>query len=96
MKYISLPHFERKFDSYHKAEQEMIHDTLKAIKAFLETSTAPYGLRIKRLYPKIYEGRINIHLRIAFFRDRDTVKFFCLGNHQDISRCLRRLQSIKF
>ena len=96
MKYISLPHFERAFDRYHKAEQEIIHNTLEAIKTFLETSTAPYGLRIKRLYPKIYEARITIHLRIAFFRDKDIVKFFCLGNHNDIARCLKRLQAIEF
>lgn len=94
MKYVSVSHFERKFDNYPRADQEVIYDTLKAIKAYLETSHAPYGLRIKRLYQKIYEGRINIHLRIAFFKDKDVVKFFCLGNHEDIARCLKHLGSI--
>ena len=95
MKYVSLPHFERKFDTYLPAEQEIIHDTLKAIQSYLESDTASYGLRVKRLCPKIYEARINIHLRIAYFRDKDIIKFFCLGNHDDIARCLKRLQSIK-
>ncbi len=96
MKYSTLPHFTRKFDDYPKADQEIILETLKGIKEYLETSKASYGLRIKRLCKNIYEGRIDIHHRIAFYRKRDIVKFFCLGNHEDISRCLKRLESIAF
>ncbi len=95
MKYISLPHFERKFEDCSKEDQQLIYETIVAIKAYLESSTASYGLRVKRLYAKIYEARMDIRLRIAFFRDKDVVKFFCLGNHEDIARCLKRLQSIQ-
>lgn len=94
MNYIVLSHFVRKFDDYSKPEQEIINNTLEAIKTYYATSNAPYGLRIKRLYPNIYEARIDVHFRIAFYRQRDTVKFFCLGNHEDIARCLKRLKSI--
>ena len=45
----------------------------------METNNAPYGLRIKKLSKKKYEGRINIHLRIAYFHENNLVKFFCLG-----------------
>lgn len=89
MNYIVLRTFIKKFDSYHQQEQEIINRTLVDIKQYLETSQASYGLRIKKLSEKIYEGRINIHLRIAFFRDKDRVKFFCLGSHDDIRRCLK-------
>ena len=89
MNYIVLRSFIKKFDSYHKQEQEIINHTIKDIKQYLETNQASHGLRIKKLFEKIYEGRINIHLRIAFFRDKDMVKFFCLGNHDDIRRCLK-------
>lgn len=89
MNYIVLRSFIKKFDSYHKQEQEIINRTIEDIKQYLETNQAPQGLRIKRLLGKIYEGRINIHLRIAFFRDKDVVKFFCLGSHDDIKRCLK-------
>lgn len=89
MNYIVLRSFIKKFDSYHKQEQEIINRTIEDIQQYLETNQASHGLRIKRLFEKIYEGRINIHLRIAFFRDKDAVKFFCLGSHDDIRRCLK-------
>ncbi|MCK5592196.1 MAG: hypothetical protein KAI72_09605 [Candidatus Pacebacteria bacterium] len=89
MKHILLRVFVNKFDSYHATEQKVIVKTIDDIKQYLTTKQAPYGLRIKKLSPKIYEARINIHLRIAFFRDKDVVKFFCLGNHNDIQRGLK-------
>ena len=89
MKYIVLRSFIKKFDSYHKREQEIILYTIERIKESLETNQAPYGLRIKKLSRKIYEVRIDLHLRIAYFREKDTVKFFCLGNHDDLKRCLK-------
>ncbi len=66
--------------------------TLDKIKEYVETNQVSYGLRIKRLSQRIYEARINIHLRISYFRDKDIVKFFCLGNHDDIKRCLKNLR----
>ena len=89
MKYIVLRSFIKKFDSYHKQEQEIISYTIEKTKEYLETNQTAYGLRLKKLSRKIYEARINIHLRIAYFREKDTVKFFCLGNHDDIKRCLK-------
>ncbi|MEK6647166.1 MAG: hypothetical protein AABY84_10905 [Candidatus Firestonebacteria bacterium] len=89
MEYIVLRSFIKKFDSYNKHEQEFITQTLERIKEYMETNNAPYGLRIKKLSKKIYEGRINIHLRIAYFHENNLVKFFCLGNHDDIKRCLK-------
>lgn len=92
MKYIALKPFVKKFDSYQRQEQESITSTIEQIKEYLETKRASSGLRIKRLSEKIYEARINIHLRIAYFREKDVVKFFCLGNHEDIHRCLKNLK----
>jgi len=89
--YFFLRSFIEKFDRYQKDEQEIITQAVQKIKAYLETHQAPYGLRIKRLSPKIYEGRITLHLRIAYFRDKNIVRFFCLGNHDDIRRCLKRI-----
>ena len=94
MNYIVLSSFIRKFDNYNKPEQEMISFTIEKIKNYLETNRAAYGLRIKKLSGKIYEARINIHLRIAYFREHDKIKFFCLGNHDDITRCLKNLKQL--
>ena len=92
MKYIVFRSFIEKFDAYQKQEQEAITATLDKVREYIDTNQAPYGLRIKRLSSRIYEARINIHLRIAYFRDRDIVKFFCLGNHDDIKRYLKNLR----
>jgi len=92
--YIVLRSFIKKFDSYRKPEQELIALTIDGIKEYLETNNATYGLRIKKLSKNIYEARINIHLRIAYFRGKDVVKFFCLGNHEDIKRCLKVLKQL--
>jgi hypothetical protein len=94
MNYVLLSSFVRKFDNYNKEIQELITVTIEKIKDYLETNRAPYGLRIKKLSGKIYEARINIHMRIAYFREQGTVKFFCLGSHDDITRCLKNLKQI--
>ena len=92
MTYFVLRSFVRKLDRVTPAEQTLIAETIEQIKTYFETQSAPYGLRIKNLSPKIYEARINIHLRIIFFRDRDIVKFFCLGNHDDVANCLKNFK----
>ena len=91
MNYVALRSFLKKFDSYPAKEQGIITQTIDEIRRYIETNRAAYGLRIKRLSSRLYEGRINIHLRIAYYRDRETVKFFCVGNPDDIRRCLRQI-----
>ncbi|MBU0694470.1 MAG: hypothetical protein KKC11_07385 [Candidatus Omnitrophica bacterium] len=94
MSYILLRAFVKKFDSYRAIEQKTIVEVIDDIKKYFETNQASHGLRIKKLFGKIYEARINIHLRIAFFRNKDVVKFFCLGNHSDIQRCLKSFRKL--
>lgn len=92
MRYFVLRSFVKKFDSYAKREQEAINLVIEQVKNYLETNQASYGLRIKSLSLRIYEARVNIHLRIVYFRQKEVVKFFCLGNHDDIKRCLKNLK----
>jgi hypothetical protein len=94
VKCIVLRSVIKKFDTYRTAEQEIISLTIEKIKDYVETRQASYGLRIKRLSSHIYEGRINIHLRIAYFHQKDEVKLFCLGNHDEIRRCLKNLKQL--
>ena len=89
MTYVLLKSFVKQFDRYGQVEQQAILETVERITRYFETGEAPYGLRIKKLSSRIYEGRVNINLRIAVFREPEIVKFFCLGNHDDIQRCLR-------
>lgn len=91
MRYTFLASFIRRFKTYQKPQQEIINETIESLKAYLETNRASYGLRIKMLSSRIFEARIDIKLRIAYFRQKDEIIFFCLGNHDDIARCLKRL-----
>ena len=92
MQYIFLKSFLKKFDAYASKEQQAVTQTVEEILHYLGSSTASYGLRIKKLSSKIYEARINIHLRILFYVDQGLVKFFALGNHDDIRRILKTLK----
>jgi Txe/YoeB family toxin of Txe-Axe toxin-antitoxin module len=92
VKYSALRPFIKKFDSYSQYEQKNIVAAIESIKEYLEKDQAPYGLRIKRLSNGIYEARVNIHIRIVYFRDNDIVKFCCLGSHDDIKDFLKRVK----
>ncbi len=94
MKIIYLRSFVKTFQSYSKAEQSTIYKTIEDILKYIETGQASYGLRIKKLHKRIYEARINISLRLAYFKAENTIKFFCLGNHDDIKYCLEKLRQI--
>lgn len=91
MRVIYTRSFVKAFESYSRPEQEMIYRTAEETLRYVKTGQASYGLRIKRLHKRIYESRINISFRLAYFREKDLIKFFCLGNHDDIRRCLRSL-----
>ena len=94
MKVIYRRPFLKSFQGRNKSEQDIIHKTIEEILKYLKTEQAAYGLRIRRLHKRIYEARINIHLRIAYFREKDVIKFFCLGNHDDIKQCLKSLKQL--
>jgi hypothetical protein len=96
VKSVYLRAFVKKFDSFSAKEQASILATIEDTLTFFRRREVPHGLRIKKLSTNIYEARINIHLRIAFFADKDVLKFFCLGNHDDIKRMLKTLKSRVF
>lgn len=91
MKIIYTRHFVKLFENHNKADQEIIYNTVEETLKYIKTGQAAYGLRVKKLHTRIYEARVNIDLRLAYFREAGIVKFFCVGNHDDIRRCLKRL-----
>ncbi len=86
--------FQRQYDKYPSATQMLIEETLTQIREYLQTSQAPFGLRIKHLGRNLYEARINIRLRIVFFRGENIVKFICAGDHEDVILCLKHLKDL--
>ena len=94
MKVIYIRSFVKTFQSYSKTEQSVIYKTIEDVLKYIKTGYASYGLRIKKLHKRIYEARINISLRLAYFKAENTIKFFCVGNHDNIKHCLKKLRQI--
>lgn len=86
--------FLRQYENYAPQVQERIEQTLFQIRDYVEQGQAPYGLRIKSLGRNLYEARIDIRLRIVFFKGKEIIKFICVGNHEDVHICLRNLKDL--
>lgn len=88
--------FVKAYKRYGPETRECIDGGLEDIHKYLETGKASYGLRIKSLGKRIYEARVNIHIRIAYHKGKEMVNFFCLGNHNDMQICLKNLKQLLF
>ena len=84
----------RQYENYAPQVQERIEQTLFQIRDYVEQGQAPYGLRIKSLGRNLYEARIDIRLRIVFFKGKEIIKFICVGNHEDVRICFRNLKDL--
>jgi len=86
------------FKSYYKKlspeDQAAIDNTIEAVVLYKQTGSAPFGLRIKQLRPKIYEARVDISTRLVFYADKNAVRFIALGNHDDILRTLKQIDKL--
>ena len=87
--------FQKTFDKFPHHKQILVVKALEAIQVYLSSGTAPYGLRIKKLYDshsgKTFEARVSIDIRIVWVQSQEKVVFALLGNHEDVRRFLRNL-----
>ncbi|MBI1869794.1 MAG: hypothetical protein HYS07_01215 [Chlamydiae bacterium] len=89
-------HFKAIFKKLFPSEQEKVKEAISDILSYKTTGEAPYGLRIKRLRPKIFEARVDLYIRIVFFAQGNMIRMIALGNHDDILRTLRQIDRIDF
>jgi hypothetical protein len=87
--------FQKAFDKLSEDQQQLTLKALDAIRRYLETGLAAYGLRIKRLYDggnaKTFEARVTMDLRILWVQTKDEIVFALLGNHNEVRRFLKNL-----
>lgn len=73
--------------------QPLIAQTIVEVKGWYQTRQAQVRLRIKKLYEgsagKVFEGRINLDLRLLWVEKEDTVWFSLVGSHDAIRRYIR-------
>jgi mRNA-degrading endonuclease RelE of RelBE toxin-antitoxin system len=87
--------FKRSFlQSFYKLpdeKQRLVVKAVEAVKIYLESGRAPYGLRIKKLSQSTFEARITIDMRLVWVSCGGEVIFALLGNHDDVRRFIRNL-----
>lgn len=87
-------HFKSAYKKLTAQQQEATDETIQKIVSYKQTQIASYGLRVKQLRPKIYEGRQGISTRVIFFSDKNILRFITLGNHDDIVRALKQIDKL--
>lgn len=85
----------KRFDRYSQQEKELIVFADRQIRDYYVNHSAPYGLRIKKLFPdgrdKIFEARVSDKIRILWVEAIDMAVFTILGSHDEIKNYIRRL-----
>jgi len=85
--------FLKAFDRYKESEKRLIISADKKIRRFYIKQTAPYGLRIKKLFEKgdekTFEARVSDKIRLLYVESRELVAFAFLGNHEQVKRYIR-------
>lgn len=83
------------FDSLSKSEKELVILADSQIRNYYTTQTAPYGLRVKKLYAsgkdKIFEARVSDKLRILWLEKEGLISFAFLGSHNELKNYIKNL-----
>lgn len=86
----------KRFDGYPQTEKELVISADKEIRGYYTRHSAPYGLRVKKLYQdakdKIFEARVSDKIRILWVESGDLVIFTILGNHDEIRNYIKHLR----
>ena len=85
--------FWKAFEEKDGFTRELIVEAHKQIKDYLEAGKAPYGLRIKTISSKSFEGRVSDKIRIVWLKEGDTVRFMLVGNHEEVQNYLKNFEA---
>lgn len=92
-KFIYKKEFLRAFDRYKEAERELIIPAEQQIRLYYLKPTAPYGLRIKKLFEnnegKTFEVRVSDKIRLLYVESKELVAFAFLGSHDEVRRYIK-------
>lgn len=89
MRFLYKKSYLKAFDKANPVLKKLILQTDREIKDYLETGRAAYGLRIKKIGTKSFEGRVSDKIRIVWVKEDDLVSFTMVGNHEEVQRYLR-------
>lgn len=89
MRFVYKKSYLKAFDKAQASLQRLILKTDKEIKDYLETGESSYGLRVKKIGPRSYEGRVSDKVRIVWVRDQGLISFAMVGNHEEVQSYLK-------
>ena len=92
MKFLYKKGYLKTLDKADPILKRLILKTDKEIKDYLETGKAPYGLRIKKIGKRSFEGRVSDKVRIIWAANEDLISFVMVGNHEEVQRYLRSFE----
>lgn len=85
--------FLKAFRQCNESEKELVIQADREIRNFYLRQTAPYGLRIKKLFDKgdekTFEARVSDKMRILFVESEELVAFAFLGAHAEVRRYIK-------
>lgn len=86
----------KRFDRFPQQEKGLIILADKQIRDYYTTHSAPYGLRIKKLFQEanagIFEARVSDKIRILWVESENLAVFTILGSHDEIRNYIKRLR----
>lgn len=92
MRFLYKKSYLKVLDKANPLLKKLILQTDKEIKDYIETGKATYGLRIKKIGSRSFEGRVSDKIRIVWVKEDDLVSFMMMGNHEEVQRYLRSFE----
>ena len=87
--------FLKAFDKSDSQLQRMILETVREIRNYLEAGQAPYGLRVKKISERAFEGRVSDKVRMVWVKEKDLITFVMVGNHEEVQNYLRNFCQVR-
>ena len=89
-----LKSFDKSYRKLHPDKQDQTDKTVEKIVNYLneKTSKAPKGLGLERRRGAYWYGRVDISIRILFKREKETLMFYFVGNHNQIDKYIKTMK----
>ena len=92
MKFFYKRSYLKTFDHADFFTQGLIREADKVIKDYFETGQSSYGLRIKKIGAKTFEGRVTDKIRIVWIKEGNAISFVMVGDHEEVQNYLKNFE----
>lgn len=89
---VPLQSFVRSARKLSPTDKTQLAESLEQFNNFVLTGNLPIGLGFKKIEPDIYEFRAGLRLRVIVLAEGDAYYLALVGNHDQVSRYLRRIR----